>query len=156
MSRLEPGTCYVERQGHCTRCVKVLADNEAAHMVRDKVGWNWMPQLDCFMGHRWSWVVVCETCLKPAEAAQNRLTRECPGCELNISTPHRYGCAAVDVCSDACRQRVYRKEHRFKKLRCDECSNEFTAARRDSNYCCNACRQAAYRNRKTKTAEIAA
>jgi hypothetical protein len=140
--------CYIERQGRCTRCAKLFADGKVAYMVREKVGWKWIPDMDCFLGHDWRWVAVCESCVKPREATDHRLSRECPGCGLSISTSHQYGHVFADLCSDACRQRVYRKEHRHEKLHCDVCGNEFTSARRDSNFCSNACRQAEYRKRK--------
>ena len=76
--------------------------------------------------------------------------RRCPACGTVFYTtnPRR-------IYDDyyKCSRHIHRKNARFSRLlrritTCQECGKSFTPARRGAKYCCDACRQKAYRERK--------
>ena len=76
--------------------------------------------------------------------------RRCPACGTVFYTtnPRR-------IYDDyyKCSRHIHRENARFARLlrritTCQECGKSFTPARRGAKYCCDACRQKAYRKRK--------
>lgn len=90
---------------------------------------------------------------------EKKVSGECP--DLAVRKIYCKGCGRVfytnietkKYCSySLCGNRGYQKELKWRRKfartnrTCQTCGNPFTPKRADAKYCCNACRQKAYRN----------
>jgi hypothetical protein len=97
------------------------------------------------------WVAVCSACATPAEQKAATKRDVCRGCEQPLLLPARYR-AEVVACSNRCVQRCRRRSNRQYRpsITCQECATAFQPSRSDSRYCSTACRQKAYRQRRSE------
>ena len=118
----------------------------------------------------WERVSICEPCWEEygSQDAPNepreRFERTCGGCGDPIMVAGGYHCVEPGlrrsgwhdyVCSNRCHQRARRKIRQkdrlaFKPKSCDICQRTFKPVRADARYCSSACRQWAYRRRKSE------
>jgi hypothetical protein len=150
---------------YCQHCGKVFAPGEMAYIIWDL----WPP--DRFKDH---WAAVCNTCFDnvveggdiDAPDPKQYHKQTCKGCGRQMFAPrrgyrryrdHRGNTVHVrtnhvvtaEVCSNRCAQRVRRRLKRAArdKVNCTECGKSFQPKRSDTQFCSNACRQKAYRQR---------
>ena len=99
------------------------------------------------------------------EKYEKKVSGECP--DLAVRKIYCKGCGRVfytnietkKYCSySLCGNRGYQKELKWRRKfartnrTCQTCGNPFTPKRADAKYCCNACRQKAYRESVTDNA----
>ena len=145
--KLEKGRVRVEQQGYCLRCAG--PHGTTAIVVNDEIAFGLFADGENCLGHERRWTAVCEDCVMPAEAAEDRMRIQCAGCGLDLSVPHLYGQPSAKVCSRACLHRALRKSKRPKQRVCGTCKTPFISSRRDARFCSAACRQWAYRLRSS-------
>jgi len=139
--------------GRCQRCGIQFAGDQLVTIVRKGLDRSWV-------GSTPKWVAVCADCASPAEAAAAEYQLDCRGCGQPMATPHPHysferedrpwrGSMRYKVCSERCAQRWRRRRQRADRpaSHCQTCGTAFVAARGDTRFCSNACRQSAYRRR---------
>jgi hypothetical protein len=103
-------------------------------------------------GPGWTIRSYCEACVSkwhPSWLQYRREPVECPGgCGALVSW---WGWERVAACSRRCTDRVQLASRRVRhdERECEQCGETFTATRRDARYCSGACRQRAYRARRS-------
>lgn len=134
----------------CSRCRTEFAEGDVVYRVREPV-----PGQGLF-GAGWKLAAICDDCVRKYRHPSWRENRNEPipcagGCGVLVS--HWYfPVTAIATCSKRCSRRVEVERRRVKHetRRCEVCGEEFTPKRSDSRYCRNACRQRAYRERRSE------
>jgi hypothetical protein len=106
---------------------------------------------------RWRYTVapVCEQCC--SEYTDFRLPCPCEGCGRPVhqqaDARFRYHLFCCEKCEQAARATAARQRRSDARgtRSCETCGETFEPTRADSRFCSSACRQRAYRNRKTVT-----
>ncbi len=151
-----PETTLDIREGpdRCQRCKHQFVGGARLFMVVEKVIWACYTAFNLYQPE---WVPVCAECLSADEQKWSWRERDCRGCERQMSIPSSrsslpYEKRAIPcVCSSRCYQRIRRKERReWLRYPCKMCGKAFKPARADARYCSSACRQWAYRRRKSE------
>ena len=98
---------------------------------------------------------MCEDCASGEDSiliAKVLYRGDCPVCGRSVVQPHLYG---AGTCSEECRhEQTLRRRREIREIRrgkrtCETCGETFIPKRSDSRYCSGACRQKAYRERRT-------
>jgi hypothetical protein len=157
----------VRVSGACQRCGGKFAADQRVTIVRERIGFGFMPSANMYVGATTEWVAVCAACATPAEAAEAEHELNCRGCGQPMATPHphysfeaedgaTYGRLRYKVCSDRCAQRWrrHRQAEGQPLATCETCKTAFRPTRKDARFCSNACRQWAYRQRVTTGTKI--
>ncbi len=139
----------------CAKCGRALARDEPLYITWGCAGRGGAP------GH----VPLCEGCTLPYMVARrhpifslNIVGRPCETCGRDVvfsadDVEHRY--RKHVFCCERCRWTYYNtaRNQRTAQARqkvCEVCGEEFTAKRRDAKTCSPACKQKAYRQRRSK------
>jgi len=130
---------------NCEKCNRPLEPGEAVYRF----------MFDCrmLMGHK--------ACMPVLSGYPRRWLdpRPCDRCSRLVyrENPQRKG-SRIFTCSLECRQAIhnatFRKRHPVWRIKrtCHDCGETFTPKRRDSKFCSVACKQHAYRQRRTSAA----
>jgi hypothetical protein len=140
----------------CKTCGHLFEDDEVVYRKRGTPGWSpGSKPLQVFC-HGWvsgwhpSWL---ENASEPAPCVG--------GCGVLVASWYRYSYHSANyeregqpihmACSRRCAERARNARRRKSTPKpCETCGETFTPIRADANYCSNACRQRAYRQRKAE------
>ena len=134
----------------CHWCRKKFYLGQARYLVEDEID----------VWPAWERVSICGLCWVDSNEPTALRKMERLGCGEPIKAPQRWRMGpkstfsqiivAALCCSNRCHQRARRKHRHRWPQRCDVCNKQFTPRRPDAHYCSNACRQLAYRRRKSE------
>jgi len=144
----------LDRSGNgecCGKCGEDFLKDEPIYRRRSNIGRGFLG------GMRTALLSYCDSCA-PKICDTQYQTGKCDVCARTVHYPWDFVSRWHLFCSVRCSKAHYARVQREKRLAkrrktCNECGRDFLAPRSDSKFCSSACKQRAYRDRKSDASD---